>query len=99
MKTTILAVALSAAVFGLGGAALAQDLFLDGDIVRGAQAGAPGPVCVLSNRFKHLEKVVFRFRVRDQSGKLLDDKEVKSLVVELADGQKIQGYCGGHPPE
>ncbi len=101
MKTTTFAaaVALSAAVISLTGAARAQSLFLDGDIVRGAQAGAPGPVCVLSNQFKHLEKVVFRFRVRDQSGKLLDDKEVKSLVVELADGQKIQGYYGGHPPE
>jgi hypothetical protein len=53
---------------------------------------------VLNNQFKHLEKVVFRFRVRDQSGKLLDDKELKSLVVELPNGQKIDGYFGGHPP-
>jgi hypothetical protein len=80
------------------GSACAQDLFLDGDIVRGNQDGAPGPICVLTNQFKHLEKVVFRFRVRDQSGKLLDDKGLKSLVVELADGQKIEGHYGGHPP-
>jgi hypothetical protein len=99
MKTpTFSAIALSATVLGCAGAARAQDLFLDGDIVRGAQLGAPGPVCVLTNEFKHLEKVVFRFRVLDQSGKLLDDKSLKSLVVELPSGEKLQGYYGGHPP-
>jgi len=96
--TTFAAIALSAAALDCAGAANAQNLFLDGDMVRGAQDGAPGPICVLTNQFKHLEKVVFRFRVRDQSGKLVDDKDVKSLVVELADGQKIEGYYGGHPP-
>ncbi len=99
MKPAIFSViAISAAVLGLAGAAKAQDLFLDGDIVRGVQKGAPGPACVLNNQFKHLEKVVFRFRVRDQNGKALDDKELKSLVVELPNGEKIQGYYGGHPP-
>jgi hypothetical protein len=93
-----LSVALACAALGLAGTANAQNLFLDGDIVRGAQDGAPGPICVLTNQFKHLEKVVFRFRVRDQSGKLLDEKGLKNLVVELADGQKIEGHYGGHPP-
>jgi hypothetical protein len=97
MRTIALAT-IAAAALSFAGTAHAQDLFLDGDIVRGAQDGAPGPVCVLNNQFKHLEKVVFRFRVRDQSGKLLDNKELKSLVVELPDGTKIDGYYGGHPP-
>jgi len=90
--------AVAALAVGLTGTGHAQDLFLDGDIVRGAQDGAPGPICVLTNQFKHLEKVVFRFRVRDQGGKLLDDKGIKNLVVELADGQKIEGQYSGHPP-
>jgi hypothetical protein len=30
--------------------------------------------------------------VRDASGKLLDDKGLKSLVVEMPDGQKLAGY-------
>ena len=99
MKRTLFsATVLSTAVLCFAGGANAQDLFLDGDIVRGNQPGAPGPICVLNNQFKHLEKVVFRFRVRDQSGQLLDDKQLKSLVVELADGTKIEGYYGGHPP-
>jgi hypothetical protein len=99
MKTAFSAIALSAALLGLANSARAQDLFLDGDIVRGNQEGAPGPICVLNNQFKHLEKVVFRFRVRDASGKLLHDKGLKSLVVEMPDGQKLKGYYGGHPPK
>jgi hypothetical protein len=99
MKTKLSAIALSAAVLGFAGGARAQDLFIDGDIVRGNQPGAPGPICVLNNQFKHLEKVVFRFRVRDKDGKLLDDKALKSLAVELPDGQKVDGYYGGHPPQ
>jgi hypothetical protein len=59
MRTTLSAIALSAALLGLAHTARAQDLFLDGDIVRGNQEGAPGPICVLNNQFKHLEKVVF----------------------------------------
>jgi hypothetical protein len=86
------------AVLGLANAAVAQDLFVEGDIVRGAQEGAPGPVCVLTNQFQHLEKVVFRFRVLDQNGKMLDDKSLKSLIVQLPSGEKLDGYYGGHPP-
>ena len=82
-STFLLAAALFAAP-GFGPAS-AQNLFLDSDIVRGNQPGAPGPICVLNSQFKHLEKLVFRFRVHDPDGKLLDDKGVKSLVVEFPD--------------
>jgi hypothetical protein len=76
----------------------AQGLFFEGDMVRGDQEGAPGPFCVLNNQFKRLEKVVWRVRVRDAAGKALDDKGLKSLVVELPDGQKIPARFGAHPP-
>jgi hypothetical protein len=99
MKATLSAIAFSAIAFGFADTAKAQDLFLDGDIVRGFQKGAPGPVCVLNNQYKHKEKVVFRFRVQDRNGNRLDDKQLKSLVVELPNGETIQGYYGGHPPE
>jgi len=78
--------------------AAAQGLFFEGDMVRGDQAGAPGPFCVLNNQFKRLEKVVWRVRVRDAAGKALDDKSLKSLVIELPDGQKIHARFGQHPP-
>jgi hypothetical protein len=99
MKTlTLSAVLLSTAVVSLASGARAETLFVEGDIVRGVQRGAPGPGCVLNNQFKHLEKVVWRFRVKDASGKALDEKGLKSLVVELPDGQKINAVFGGHPP-
>ncbi len=92
MKTKAFSVvALSAAVLGFADVANAQRLFLDSDIVRGNQPGAPGPICVLNNQFKHLEKVVFRFRVRDQNGNLLDCKGLKGFFVEPRDGNKIRG--------
>ena len=55
-----LVAATAVALCALGGVAQAQQagkLFFEGDIVRGAQPGAPGPFCVLSNQFKRLEKV------------------------------------------
>ena len=102
MRNTILcAVAVSAASLALATAADAQaakKLFFEGDLVRGAQQGAPGPFCVLNNQFKRLEKVVWRIRVLDQAGQALDDKGIKSLVVELPDGQKLDARYGPHPP-
>jgi hypothetical protein len=93
------AVALS--VLGFANVAQAQNaakLFVEGDMVRGAQRGAPGPACVLNNQFKHLEKVVWRMKVRDADGKPLDAKGLKSVVVEVSNGQKVAATFGPHPP-
>ena len=76
----------------------AKKLFFEGDMVRGAQQGAPGPLCALNNQFKHLEKVVWRIRVLDAAGKPLDDKGIKTLVVEMPDGQAFPARYGQHPP-
>src|ERR1700722_1019004 len=102
MKSLTIAVAVTGAVLGFGSAAQAQGaggakLFFEGDMVRGGQAGAPGPVCVLDNQFKHLEKIVWRFRVLDDNGKALDGTGLKSLVIELPDGQKVNAQYGPHP--
>ena len=103
MKMTFAAaIVLSGAVAGFAGGAQAQGaggakLFFEGDMVRGAQAGAPGPFCVLDNQFKHLEKVVWRFRILDENGKVLDNTGLKGLVVELPDGQKMNAQYGPHP--
>ena len=95
------AVALSIAVLCFANGAQAQPagkLFFEGDMVRGDQQGAPGPFCVLTNQFKRLEKVVWRMRVLDQTGKALDDKGLKSVVIELSDGQKLAARFSPHPP-
>ena len=75
-----------------------KPLFVEGDLVRGAQQGAPGPFCVLSNQFKRLEKVVWRIRVLDGAGQSLNDNGLKSVVVELPDGQKLNAKFDRHPP-
>src|SRR5712691_7394550 len=87
------ALALSVASLAFAQPAAAQTakkLFFEGDLVRGAQQGAPGPFCVLNNQFKRLEKVVWRIRVLDEKGQALDDKGLKGVVIELPDGQKLE---------
>src|SRR5215510_15981875 len=94
------ALAVSLAVIGFAHDAKAQSgtrLFFEGDMVRGDQEGAPGPFCVLTNQFKRLEKVVWRVRVLDQTGKALDDKGLKSLAIVLPDGQSLPGRYSPHP--
>jgi hypothetical protein len=95
-------IALSLAVDGfanLSAAQEAQKLFIEGDIVRGnTPNGVTGPVCVLANQFKRKENVVFRIRVRNVVGEPLDDKNLKSLVVELSDGQKFPAAYRSRPP-
>lgn len=69
----------------------APKMFFEGDMVL-AQA------CVLNNRFRHNEGVVWRVRVLDaETGKQLDGKALKSLVVQLPDGKQIPMKYGSHP--
>jgi hypothetical protein len=90
------------AVIGLAPMAQAQQpqsIFLEGDMVRGNTGkGQTGPTCVLNSQFKRNENAVFRVRVRDITGKPLDEKEIKGVVVELSDGQKLPLRYSGHPP-
>ena len=86
-------------VSNISAAQEAQKLFIEGDIVRGnTPNGATGPVCVLANQFKRKENVVFRIRVRNVAGQPLDDKNIKSIVVELSDGQKFPASYRSRPP-
>lgn len=100
-------IALALAVLGLAiacahssAAQEAQKLFIEGDIVRGnTPNGITGPVCVLANQFKRRENVIFRIRVRNVAGQPLDNKALKSLNVELSDGQKIPASYRPRPPK
>ncbi len=98
------AFALSVAAIGVGGAAAnaagAPALFIQADTVRGVLQDMTAPGCVLDSQFKHKEEIVFRIRVIDaKTGKPLDKNGLKSLVVELADGQKFPAHYGMHPPQ
>jgi hypothetical protein len=98
-KSTLSAIVLSVAVIGTAGSAQAQQakLYFEGDMVRAAQAGAPGPFCVLNNQFKRNEKVAWRIRVTDATGKNIDDKGIHRLFVVLPDGKRFQATYKEHP--
>lgn len=92
------------AAFGLASGAQAQTaakkLFFEGDIVRHALPGQAGPFCVLNNQYKRKEAVAFRIRALQPNGEWATDKDIKSLVVELGNGQKLPASYKSHgnPP-
>ncbi len=97
------AIALFLAAFGFAPGATAQQakkLFFEGDLVRHPIENQAGPFCVLTSQFKRGEAVAWRIRVLDAAGDVADDKVLKSLVVELGDGQKLPAHYGPHgkPP-
>ncbi len=96
-RTVFLALLLTAGVVPLAAAQNSTRLFIAADMVRGP--GGSGPICVLSSQFMRQERVAWRIRVQDQTGKELDDKGLKSVIVELPDGQKFPAHFGGHPPK
>ena len=102
---TCSAIALSVAVLGFATSALAQQsqprkLFFEGDIVRHALPGQQGPFCVLANQFKRKEAIAWRIRILHPNGDIGNNETLKSVVVELGNGQKIAARFGphGNPP-
>jgi len=95
--------AVAVAVLSFAAGAQAQQaggkLFFEGDIVRHALPGQQGPFCVLANQFKRKEAVAWRIRVLQANGEVADDTVLKSVVVELGNGQKIAAHYGPHPPQ
>jgi hypothetical protein len=81
----------------LAQAQVSKPLFIAADMVTGPVGS--GPICVLRSQFMRKESVAWRIRVQDATGKQLDDKSLKGLVVELSDGQKFAAHYGGHPPK
>ena len=98
VKYLLIAGGLSVATVASPHHALAQDaaqkVFFEGDMVNGQGSG---PSCVLQSQYTHGQTVVWRVRILDQTGKRLSDKDVKSLAVELKDGQKFPMRYGPHP--
>jgi hypothetical protein len=75
-------------------------MVIQSDTVRGVQQGMTAPGCVLNNQFKPREEIVFRIQVIDtKTGKPMDKDTLKSLVIELPDGQKFPAHYGMHPPQ
>lgn len=106
-RLTLSAIVLSVAFAGLAGPAAAQvrttpagKLFFEGDIVKHNLDGQLGPFCVLQSRYMRGEAVAWRMRVLQANGTPADDKVLKSLVVELGNGEKVTLDYGphGNPP-
>jgi len=100
-RTHVTLVGLLAAVAcaGTAHAQAPQKLFVEGDIVRGnTPDGATGPICVLANQFMRRENAIFRIRVRDAAGRPLDDKKLKSVVVQLMGVQTLAARYASRPP-
>jgi hypothetical protein len=104
---TLSAVALSIAITGISGNAYAQTrtepagkLFFEGDIVRHRLDGQQGPFCVLQNQYKRGEAVAWRIRALLPNGDVADDAVLKSLEVELGNGERLPAEYGTHgdPP-
>jgi len=104
---TLSAVVLSFVISGLSGSASAQirtvpagKLFFEGDIVSHRLEGQQGPFCVLRNQYKRGEAVAWRIRVLLPSGTVADDTALKSVVVELGNGERLPAKYGSHgnPP-
>jgi hypothetical protein len=107
---TIYTVALTVAALGFATVAQAQQngnlttppgkLFFEGDIVRHALPNQAGPFCVLVNQYKRGEAVAFRIRALLPNGNVADDKAIKSVVVELGNGQRFPAAYKSHgaPP-
>jgi hypothetical protein len=101
------ALALSFVVAGFSGSAYAQirtqpagKLFFEGDIVRHALMGQQGPFCVLNNRYTRGEAVAWRIRILKPDGTVADGSALKTVEVQLGNGQKLPAHFGGHgmPP-
>ena len=93
------AVFAAVALGALAAQAAGPAMVIQADIVRGVRPNMTEPGCVLNSRFKHKEAMVWRIRVIDtKTGKPLDDKSLKSLVVTLSSGQSVAAHFGGHPP-
>ncbi len=98
LRSIISTVAISVAAISLAGTAQARNLFFEGDMVRGhTQDGATGPSCVLTSEYKRLESVVWRIRVLDETGAMVNNEGLKSLAVQLSNGETFDMHYGKHP--
>ena len=101
--STLAAIAVTIALVGMSGTVSAQvrtdppgKLFFEGDIVRHALEGAAGAFCVLQNQFKRGEAIAWRIRILRPDGTVADTTALKSVVVELGNGQQIPTKYGPH---
>jgi len=106
-RVSLSAIALTLAVTGFSGGALAQVttdpagvLFFEGDIVRHRLDGQAGPFCVLTNQYMRGEAVAWRVRILKPDGTAATDADLQSVVVNMGNGETVPLEYGphGNPP-
>lgn len=106
MKSS-LALIFAAAIVSISGSADAQvrttpagKLFFEGDTVNHSIMGQQGPFCVLQSRFTRGEAIAWRVRLLQPNGTPADDTLLRSVEVELGNGQRVPLSYGSHgnPP-
>lgn len=82
--------------------AVSQNLMIAADIVQGSknipadQKAARS--CVLSSRFPRNSEMVWRAKITDPAtGDLMDDSQLDSVQVKLANGETVDMKYGAHP--
>src|SRR5688500_3261977 len=106
MKSSLAVMALAATIAGFSVSANAQTttpagkLFFEGDTVKHNLMGQQGPFCVLQSRFTRGEAVAWRIRLLLPNGQRADNTVVRTLEVELGNGQRVPLEYGphGNPP-
>jgi hypothetical protein len=98
VTTGLLALCAAVALAAPASAQQAGKLFFEGDLVKGPQPGQLGPFCVLQSQFYRKQQVAWRVRVLDVEGKNVDDKGIKSLMVEISNGKSVELKFKPHPP-
>lgn len=96
--------AATAAAQPAAAAATNNKLFIASDIVQGtknlAQDQMSAKSCVGSSRYPRNAEILWRARVIDPStGKEMDDKALKSVVLKMADGKVVEAKYGKHSDE
>jgi len=106
-SVTLSAIALSIALAGMSGSALAQSrtepagkLFFEGDIVSHNLEGQQGPFCLLKNRFTRGEAVAWRIRALLPNGEVATGDVLQGINVVLGNGERLETEyrTHGNPP-
>lgn len=98
LAASVVALCAAGGLFVQAQAQPAGKLFFEGDTVKGPQPGQAGPFCVLQSQFYRKQQVAWRVRVLDAEGRQVDDKGLKSLMVEMSNGKKFELKFKPHPP-
>jgi hypothetical protein len=98
LRTLAASTVLVALLTGTAWAQQAENLIIVHDIVIGHENNTRENTCVLTNRFRHEQQVVWRIKVIDPlTGEEMGDDALQSVEIMMPDGQVFEAEFGPHP--